>query len=479
MSVSLQIGLKQTQKLALTQSLRQSIEMLQLSTIELSELISEELAANPVLEEVISSLPQNPDSTENEIKQRLMGDNSKYENSEKEQINYADVSDTGYSRVFSEDDKKRQFIENSIIDAESLSEHLINQINLLPNEEEIIIILKEIITILDENGFFKFDKEKYAAQKKIDKNKLDDVFEILYNLEPIGCGAFSFQETLLTQARILFPEDEILYKIIDKYFNDLTGLFYNKIACALNISEKEVIIKSQIIKKLNLFPGRAYSRKKAQYIIPDINVKYIDNQLVIIFNDDWVPGLKISNYYQRILNKKGIDKKSLDYIKEKINAAKLFLKNISSRRNTIEKVVHAIMEYQQDFIKKGPGYLKALIHQDIAEKTDFHESTISRVTTNKYVETCWGIFELKYFFSTKLKSENEDNRSTDEALRLIREIVSSEDHDKPFNDEEIVREIARSGIKIARRTIVKYREILGLASSTKRKRLYKIKMEEH
>lgn len=480
MTVSLQIGLKQTQKFALTQSLRQSIEMLQLSSLELADVISEELTANPVLEEENSNnlLSSEDEAILNELNQRLTGDNTLYEKNEQQRIDFADVSDAGYSGVMDDDDRKRQFIENAVMDGESLAEHLTGQIRVLSIDETLTNILLNIATSLDDNGFFLQDKEQFATENNIEIEKLNKAFDILYNLDPVGCGSTTVQEALVLQAKSVFPKDNLLHTILVDYFDNLVGLFYDKIAKALSISENDIIDKSKLIQSLDPYPGREYTRNKPRYIQPEMSVKYIDDEIILTFYDEYVPKIKISSYYRKLIQQKSIDKKSLEYIKEKINAAKYLMKNINNRRNTIEKVVKAIMERQVEFLLKGPGHLKPLIHAEIAEQTGFHESTISRVTTNKYIQTSWGVLELKYFFVTKLKSEDSnDDRSTDEALKLIQDIITKENKEKPFSDDEIVKKLDNVGIKVARRTVAKYRGILGLASSSKRKRLYMIKKE--
>jgi RNA polymerase sigma-54 factor len=265
--------------------------------------------------------------------------------------------------------------------------------------------------------------------------------------------------------------------ILLNYFNDLEKLNYDRIAKGLNISINDIIQKTKIIQTLDPFPGRQYASKKIRYIIPDIEVKCIDDEIIINLNDDWVPKIGINTFYINLLRKKNIEKNVKEYIQEKMQSAKYLMKNISSRRDTIIKVVKSIMEQQVEFLKKGPGHLKPLIHTDISSKVGLHESTISRATSNKFVQTSWGVFELKYFFVSRIKSSDE-NISSDEVMNLIKDILSGENPENPFSDEDILVKLKKSGIEVARRTISKYRGLLNIPSSNKRKKLNLIKTQE-
>ena len=478
MAVSIKLGLKQSQKLALTQSLRQSIELLQLSTLELSQRISNELLENPVLEEENVSLQPSISLDEGnligQINQELSGEKESYSAEGNEQLAYSDPPDSGYSSSKAED-RKRDFIENTVAYQESLKEHLLWQARLSAVNNTELTVLENIITSIDDNGFLIQSIEEIAQENNTSTATIERLMAQIHEFDPIGCGVHSIQESLFVQALYFFPEDEILRALLEHHFVDLEKLNYEKIAKTLNISEADVIETSKKIQNLDPFPGRQYSQKNARYITPDIEVQYVDGEIIITMNDEWVPAITINSYYLDLLRKKSIEKNIRDYIQDKVQSARYLIKSITGRRNTIIKVVNAIMERQTDFLARGPGHLKPLVHTDIAQQVGMHESTISRVTSNKFVQTCWGVFELKYFFVSRIKSTDTEDRSSDEVMNLIKDIIAAENPENPYSDEEILARLNRAGIDIARRTIAKYRGILNIPPSNKRKKLNMIK----
>jgi RNA polymerase sigma-54 factor len=299
---------------------------------------------------------------------------------------------------------------------------------------------------------------------------------IINNLDPVGCGAKNVHESLIIQARILYPGDVLLHELLKNHFLCLEKMQYEKIEKALHLSTSDLIEKKRLIFNLNPYPGRYYGTKDTKYIIPDIDVKLIDNDIYISLNDDWIPMIRINSYYKNIIKKKSIDKNLEQYLKDKLQSAKFLVDSISNRRDTIIKLVKAIMEYQRDFLINGAGHLKPLVYSEIAKEIDMHESTVSRVANNKYVQTPCGIFELKSFFVSRLKSDNEINHSSDEIINLIKNIIINENPVNPLTDEEIVQKLNGKNINIARRTIAKYRGLLNIPSSNIRKKINIIKI---
>lgn len=481
MAVSLKIGMQQSQKLVLTQTLRQSIEMLQLSTIELAETISRELIENPVLEEEnVAQLPGiegNNDQILSTLNRQLSGDEPMQNREEDTDINYPDGSDTGFSGPQDEEDRKRKYIENAVAQEETLQEHLLSQASMNAQNPEELLLLESIITSIDDRGFFSGDHEETAKEHGVTEEEVKKAVAMIGTFDPVGCGAATVQETLLIQASQLHPDDNILNTIIKEHFRELEKLDYDKIARSLNITIGDVIEKSRLINTLTPYPGRQFSVKDIRYVIPDVEVKYLDNEIIITINDDWIPQIRINRYYVDLLKKKQLDRRLKEYIKERVQSARYLLKNISSRRDTIIKVVTAIMNHQKGFLEKGPGNLRPLTHTEIAGEVGLHESTVSRVTSNKFVQTCWGMFELKYFFVSKLKSENSEDHSSDMVMNLIKDIVAQELPERPYSDEEILEKLQKMNINLARRTVAKYRAILRIPSSNRRRKLNKLKNE--
>jgi len=470
MKSGLNIGLKQTQKLIMTQTLRQSIEMLQMTNLELSEMISQEFLENPLLEEITSS--QNEDYLEEKVNKNLNGDEGDAADSPEKEI-YDDPNESGINKHYEDEDKNRLFIENAVTTKESLKEHLLWQATMTAVTTEELAVYEEIITMLDDDGFLQEKLfESICAENK------SAVIKAIQYFDPVGCGAFSINETLLIQARYYFPEETILHSMLADHFNDIEKLDYGKISKALSITENEVIEKSKILHNLNPFPGRSYSGREARPVIPDVEVKLVDGEIIVTLNDDWIPGIKLSTYYVNLLKKKSIDKEQREYLNSRLQGAMALLKNISSRRETILKVTSAIMASQKDFLLKGPGHLKYLTHHDIAGEVNVHESTVSRVSSSKYIQTSWGVYELKYFFVSRLKNSgdnNDDDQSSDKVKGMIQEIISSENPDNPVSDEEVVNLLKEKGITVARRTIAKYRDMLNIPASNKRKKINMIK----
>ncbi len=476
MAISTKIGIKQTQKIALTQQLIQSINLLQLSNMELAEKISLEMLENPVLEEDRTAVTPEAESGETDgdlisgITDELSGDDSVLQRTEDNEMTYENFSESQYSET-SEDDRKRRFIENAITQEETLKEHLSSQAHLLIKNDKELSFIDNIITSLDDNGFIVNTKEEIALENKVPVETVEKAISVINTIDPVGCGAGSVRESLIIQAEILYPDDRILHIILKNHFTDLEKMQYEKIEKALNIKTQDLIEIKGKIQNLNPFPGRYYGTKNIKYIIPDIDVKIIDDEIYITLNDEWVPGVRINSYYKSIIMKKNIDKNLKQYLKDKIQSARFLVESISNRRETILKVVKAIMEYQRGFLIKGTGYLKPLVYAEIAKETGMHESTVSRVANNKYVQTPWGIFELKDFFVSKLKSINETSHSSDEVITLIKDIIEKEDPRSPLTDEEIVNILKEKNINIARRTIAKYRGILNISSSGIRKKI--------
>ena len=454
----------------MTQTLRQSIEMLQLTNLELSEMISQEFMENPLLEETESA--QNEDYLEEKLNKNLNGEESDSIYSPGVET-YDDPGDNGTNKSYNDDDKNRLFIENAVTTKESLKEHLLWQATMTALTEKELAVYEEIVTMLDDDGFL--PENRFESMDAVNKSA---IINNIRHFDPVGCAAFSIRETLYIQACYYFPEDNLLHSMLADHFSDIEKLDYGKISKALSISESAVIEKSKILHNLNPFPGRSYSGGEARPVIPDIEVKLVDGEMIVTLNDDWIPGIKLSSYYINLLKNKNIDDEQREYLNSKLQSATALLKNISSRRNTILKVTTAIMKNQKAFLEKGPGNLKYLTHHDIADEVNVHESTVSRVSSGKYIQTPWGVFELKYFFVSRLKNasdNNHDEQSSDKVKGMIHEIISNENPDDPVSDEEVVNLLKEKGITVARRTIAKYRDILNIPASNKRKKINMIK----
>ena len=470
MAISLNTQLRQSQKLVMTQALRQQIEMLQLTTQDLIETVDQELEENPVLEIDESQTPEVRSSSDDELDRALSHDIETM--SQGDGQTPSELGDYG-----DDNDRNRSFIENAVSMGESLSEHLVAQIRLLDNSEDDCAIMERIVTSLDSFGFFTVDHEEFSSECGISVSVLQNLLSIVKTLEPIGCGSSGPAEALLVQAKISFPEDLKMHIMLQDHFTELSHLQYERVARSLSVSNEEIIERWKKVQTLNPFPGSGFDPSATRYIVPDMEIYLADGEPVIVFRDEMVPRLRINKEYVAMLAKKDIDKKLKEYIKDRVGSARLLLRNIAGRRDTIEKVVRAVMQHQIGFLQKGPGHLKPLTYSTIAEMADCHESTVGRVSSGKFVQCKWGVFELKYFFTSKIGEES-DERSSDEALKLIRDLISREKGDSPYSDEEIAKFLNEAGVNVARRTVAKYRESIGIPSSSKRKRLKLIKYKD-
>ncbi|MBN1499963.1 MAG: RNA polymerase factor sigma-54 [Spirochaetes bacterium] len=473
MAMSLNAKLNQSQRLAMTQSMRQSIEMLQLNSIELAEVITAELEKNPVLEEDTSQTESSEAETLKslEINKSLSGETTEFEKSVEERILFEDSSDTGYSSFLDDDNKKQNFMENAVSGNVTLKEHLLEQLQLLNISPESRTVIEKIITAIDDDGYFRIDRIEFCRENNINLSEFIRAKKTILQFDPAGCAAEDAVECLLYQVYEKFPDDDVLVFILKNHFNELSSYRYEDIASALNLPLDVILDKIRLIKSLSPYPGNRFASGNPVFIIPDLEAEFIDNEIIIFINDEYLPKVKISNYYMKMLKDKNIDKNIRDYVRENINSARSLMKNVSGRNDTLYKIAKSTLERQTEFFKKGPGNLKPLVYADIAEDTGFVESTISRIAVNKYVQTHWGIFPLKYFFVQKAESVSGSEISSDIVLKLISDIVKHENPEKPCSDEDIASRLGNSGISVARRTVAKYRDVLKIPSSAKRKRI--------
>ncbi|EPG66772.1 RNA polymerase factor sigma-54 [Leptospira wolffii] len=470
MNLNHQLVQKQTQKLVMTQDLRQSIELLPLSTLELADRISAELVENPMLEEELSSeRSKSPELYSVDDLRR------------KEKNDFLKNSDQGWQDSFSLDkpqyrgtdasDRNQKYIESSP-NTQSLSEHLLWQLRISSLKGKEMEIAEILVSMLDDRGFISQTKEELAAEIGVSTKIIRKVLEQIHQLDPLGIGAGSIQETLLVQAKILKPEDKNLHELIAVYLKDLEKLDYRGISKKMGLPVESIEAMAADIKKLEPFPATLYTPKKPDYVVPDVIIREIDGEFSILLNDEWLPKLKINKEYKGIL-KKGAKDSDREYISSKLNSAEWLIRSVNQRRQTLYRVVSAIIELQTEFFRKGVRFLRPLTLKDIAERLDLHESTVSRITSNKYVQTSWGILELKWFFSSGLKSKTSEGgmESSKTIHDIIRNLVKEEDPENPLSDQDIVEKIESKGIEIARRTVAKYRKILKILPSNQRKKV--------
>ncbi len=475
------LDVKLSQKLALTPALQQAIKLLQLTIPELQQEIKKELMENPLLEEVRNIEEIEPNQTKEEKEDPL----------HEKEINVEDFFRDFFDDQYVPKNRNRELpdkeinYENFVSKEQSLSEYLEWQAGINIDDEEVYNAVLSIIPYIDSNGYLKMPedvKDKYrnvkeflADELKLSAEIVEKAVKEIQKFDPTGVGASSLEECLWLQADYLgFGHDETLKKIIFNHLEDIASNNVSKIASETGLTEDDVKVYIDFIKKLEPKPGRKFSSEKTQYIVPDVIVFKVDDEYYVDLNEDGIPGLKVNRQYAEMLkNKEKMEKETETYIKEKLKSALWLIKSIHNRQKTILKVARSIVEKQRDFFDFGVEYMKPLTLKDVADELGIHESTVARVVKNKYMQTPRGVFELKYFFTSKLSTSSGIDVSAMAVKEKIKKIIENENRKKPYSDSEIVKILKSQGIKIARRTVAKYREELGIESSSKRKIYYR------
>ena len=457
MRLSYDLTLEQSQKLIMTPELRQAIELLQFNSLELTEYITNELEQNPMLERE-KSAEEHEDldkyTKEKEIDWKEYVE--KYnDNSYRPQIN-KNIKEVNYEAFISYEP--------------SLKEFLLSQLNLVHFGIQERAIGEHIVHNIDDNGYLQVPIEEIADFMKTNIEEVELVLGVVQTFEPLGVGARNLKECLLIQVKEVRKLKGYIKRIIEGYLEDLATNRLQKISKELNIGIEEIQDACDFIKGLEPKPGRAFSgnNDSVKYITPDAEIELVEGKFVVTVKDSTAPRLNINSYY-RSLMKTGKDEKATEYLSQKFNSAMWIIKSIEQRRSTIKKVVESILKFQMDFFLKGEKALKPLTLKDIAEDIDMHESTISRTTNGKYVQTPRGLFELKYFFSSSILSNKGDLSSTSIKVTL-KDIIEKENQKNPYSDQKTSEILKSQGISISRRTVAKYRDELNIPASSMRKR---------
>jgi len=447
----------QEQRQKLSPQMIQSIRLMALPLQELKEEIQQEIETNPALEVIedrsTMSLESIPEESEADSEA-----NQRFENS----------SDPGFSRSSDDDsDSKRMFLEGAITSPETLQEHLLWQLRLQPLPQEKREIGERLIQNLNADGFHKEDP--YQLCKSHSKASVDAVMAIIRGLEPMGVCVQDFRESLVVQAELIPETPHGTIEIVRDHIELLEHGKHQEIQKRLKLSDQEMDTALAFIKGLNPFPGRQYSAEETKYVTPDVQVKLKEGEFVIIINDEEIPVIGINPFFDRLSAEKH-DKVTDVFVKDNIRKARWFIQSIQQRNRTLLKVVRSIVEFQRPFFSRGPKYLAPLTLKDIATEVGVHETTISRIAGKKYVQTDWGIFELRYFFTNSISgSGSRGSRFSKSGVKqVIKELIETEKN--AMSDQDITELLARKGIKLARRTVAKYRGELNVDSSFGRKR---------
>ena len=484
------LELKQTpklvQQLVITPQLQQAIRLLQLTRLELVDLISQEMKENPLLEELeegrenaeaeesLAEKSEGEPLPETEKTREVKGEGEGGDEFDWE--NYLDNYNLSPSykqqSSRSQEGEERPSFENFLTTRTTLPDHLFWQLQLSRFTEEEHKVGIYIIGNLDEDGYLKVSLEDIRSETQLSLEVVEGVLRKVQQFDPVGVAARDLKECLLIQLEQIAVRDPIAEKIISEHLSLLKNRNHPAIAKRLEVTLDRVNQAACIISKLDPKPGRAFGGDVIQEIIPDVYVIKVEGEYVVYLNDEDIPRLRVDASYKDMLTGNHfVVEADRKYIQEKMRSAFWLIRSIQQRQKTIRKVAESIVKFQREFLDKGIQFLKPLVLRDVAEDIQMHESTISRVTHNKYVHTPQGIYELKFFFNTGITSIQGETLASESVKSLLREIISKEDAKKPYSDEKLVQILKENNIHIARRTISKYREMMKILSSNERRKI--------
>ena len=532
--MSLKLTTSLSQRLVLTPQLRQRIEMLQMTTLELTDLIQAQLLENPVLEEVATQeeaqelaekildhltgadpgavpeqsvagvepemgspsangsgdtgpLPQlagdvdseAAESASTEPSEELSGDDANADDPSRdafEEIDFGrefqDYLDPGYKTQEIEYKEDAPTFEQFLTRPPSLADHLEWQLHMSPIDEEVCDAAVSVIGNLDADGRLNATNEEIAAMGGWSEELVEQSRQAILRLDPVGCGARDVKECLLVQLEVRGESDRLAARLISEHLSELQQHKLPHLAKQIGVDVDTLLTELQFIRTLDPYPGRRYSSEEPVLIAPEIYIEKLDendDQYIIYFADDGSPRLRVSQQYQQMLGQTDVSNETKSFIREKMRSAVDLLRNIEHRRQTIYKVVESIVHRQQDFLDKGVQYIKPMMLKDIAEDIGMHLSTVSRVVNRKYAHTPQGVIELRRFFTEGMMNEDGEEISTRIIKLKIKKLIEEEDSHSPITDDQVVKILAKDGIKLSRRTVAKYRDQMSIPGSRERR----------
>ena len=469
MKMQFNLNLVQSQKLVMTPELKQAIEILQYNTQELNAFLQEELLNNPVLQ-------QGQNQLEEEARD--------YDKAESESPDREDVFDKIDWREVAQDFEDGAVrhktprgetaedvnYDNFVASEVTLAEHLLEQLHLTGLSSEDQEAVRFLILNLDPNGYLDLDLREFQALYGKSEQETETLLQVVQNFDPMGVGARDLRECLLIQLGIKAEDTAVAERIVSNHLDELARNRIKEIAKAEDVSVDVIQDAVALIRSLEPKPGRQFaSLRDVRYITPDVHVKKMDGEYVVVVNDATAPRLHINKFYRELLKNANSSEEDIGYISKKLSSALKLIKSIEQRRNTIFKVVESIVRFQYDFFEQGTMYLKTLNLKDVADEIGVHESTVSRAVNGKYLQCAHGLFEIKYFFQSGVSGSFGEGVSSESIKLLIKNLVADENPKKPLSDQKISDQLKESGIQVSRRTIAKYRDELGIPATSKRK----------
>ncbi len=480
MAMETRLTLRQTQRLVMTPMLQQAIQLLQMSVVELQEVVQKELLENPVLEEAPPDDAPTPETEEQgeaapepprtetapEIATAPTGDAAPDLPFDISEVIFGPPEER--SLVQQEEHEDTRF-ENFVGTPTSLADHLDEQLRLSVVEPQVQAAAEEIVGNLDEDGYLRATIEEIAEKRQLPPAVIEKALELVQTFDPIGVAARDLRECLLLQLRDpgrAQPANPLAIQILDQHFEALQRCKYPEIARTLKVDQDRVIEAVHEIATLEPKPGRRFASTETRYVTPDVLVKKVGDDYAIILNEDGMPRLRINRYYRDVI---GQGDEARRYVEDRVRSAVWLIKSIQQRQKTLYKVTNSIVQFQRAFLDNGLPYLRPLSLRDVAEDIRMHESTVSRVTTSKYVETPQGVLPLKFFFHSGIAKTQGDEVSSVSVKKMIEDLVAKEELAKPLSDQDITKALRQDGLTIARRTVAKYREELGILPSHQRR----------
>jgi RNA polymerase sigma-54 factor len=501
MSIEIKQHLRLSQQLVMTPQLQQAIKLLQLSRMELVDMVRDEMLENPILEDSVESGNEQAKEEASVTSSAEASSNDGERVGETEtrmaEIPTDKVDSTAEVKAdarsgeavaefdwdtyldnqaqaapmpsYKSNNEDLPSLESTLTRGTSLFDHLEWQLKLshFTREQDGIAML--IIGNLTPDGYLQEPIEELAEEAEVTVDIAEGVLKKIQEFDPVGVGARTLQECLLIQARHIGADDDVVIGIIDRHLPNLEKKNYAAIAKDLAQPVEEIYEAAKVVQTFDPKPGRQYTSEEPTYITPDVYIHKVGDKYFVVANDDGLPKLKISDFYRTAL---AGGAKAREYIQEKLRSAQWLIRSIQQRQRTIVRVTESILKFQRDFFDKGTAHLKPLILRDVAEDIGMHESTVSRVTTNKYVHTPQGIYELKYFFNSGISRTDGDDLASEAVKLKIKQIIAQENTKHPHSDQRIVELLRDQNIEIARRTVAKYREQLRILSSSKRRQVF-------
>lgn len=465
MKMGFELNLSQTQKLIMTTELRQAIQILQFNNVELTDYINKQLEVNPFLESVDNKSDESSSTDERVTESKEKDEVDWTELAEK----YDDLSYKAYEK--NTDNETKQSFESYTSKKLSLKDHLMVQLGITVKSNKEKRIGEFIIESLDNKGYLGCSLQDISLLINEDVVEVERVLRLIQTFDPVGVAARSLSECLMIQLREKGIQDKNAYIIAENYLEEIATNKIQKIAKDLHISVNRVQSICDIIKMLEPKPSRGFivDSDNIRYIVPDVTIEKINDEYIIIVNDSYLPTLTISNYYKNMIH--GLnDKEASKFLSDKLNSSMWLIKSIEQRRMTLYKVVDSILKYQRKFFDEGKSALKPLVLKDVADDIGVHESTVSRATNGKYVQTPRGLYELKYFFASSLSETDGSGVSSTSVKNTIQKLIDTENSQKPLSDQKIAERLNEEGINISRRTVAKYRDEMRIPSSSMRRR---------